>query len=228
MAPPGIDLVITIFDVRLLTVVEEVLGAFPVRVGRGLGNEVHLPARSVSRNHGIFTYEPGSLLRYMDLGSTHGTSVDGIKIEPLELVSLRDSNTIEVGPYQLTFHLRRGRPVTDRRTTGPVSVAAAGPPTVSLWKASLAGSEAVQRVRAEHGPSELLRRAAEVIELVAEMIVLCRGEGRRRASPLRSATAPDEIVAYLLSPRDGDRALRELRDLLMDLFSAPPPTGVPA
>jgi len=37
-----------------------------------------------------------------------------------------------------------------------------------------------------------------------------------------------EIVAYLLSPRDGDRALRELRDLLMDLFSAPPPTGVPA
>jgi pSer/pThr/pTyr-binding forkhead associated (FHA) protein len=160
----------------------------------------------------------------MDLGSTHGTCVDGIKIEAMELVSLRDCNTIEIGPYQLTFHLQRGRPRADRRVTSPVAVPV-GPPAVSLWKTTLARSEAIRRVRSEHGPSDLLRRAAEVIELVAEMIVLFRRPATGSRSMLRSSKT-DEIAAYLLSPSGGEHALRELRDMLTELFIALATTGV--
>jgi len=87
---------------------------------------------------------------------------------------------------------------------------------------------ATQRVRAEHGPTDLLRRAAQVVELLAEMLVLFRRPTTSRPSMLWSSRAPDEITAYLLSPASGDRAMRELRDMLTDLFMAPAQTGVPS
>jgi predicted component of type VI protein secretion system len=227
MARADLHLVITVFDVRFLTAVEEVSTRFPVRVGRGSGNDVRLTAGTVSRDHGIFSLEPGSMLQYMDLGSTHGTYVDGIKIEPMELVSLRDSSTIEIGPYQLTFHLRHGPPRTDRRPTAPTALTV-GPPSVSLWKDTLAASEAMRRLRVEHTPTELLRHAAEVIELMAEVIVLFRRPPHDGATVLRSSRAPDQIVAHLLSPSGRHRSLRELRDVLTDLFMASAHTGAPS
>lgn len=228
MTRAALHLVVTVFDVRLLAAVDEVFTQFPVRIGRGSDNDVRLAARSVSRHHGVFTHQPGSLLQYTDLGSMDGTCVDGIKIEPREPVSLRDSNIIEISHYQLTFRLQRGRPRADRRITMPVPVSVVGPPAVSLWKTTLARSEAIQLVRAEHGPTDLLRRAAEVIELLAEMLVLFRRPGAGRPSMLRSSRAPDEITAYLLSPSGGERALRELRDMLTELFMAPAHTGAPS
>jgi len=227
MAREGLHLVITAFDIRQLRAVDEVFARFPVRIGRGSGNDVRLTARSVSRHHGVFTYQPGSMLQYTDLGSRHGTCVDGIRIEPMEPVSLRDCNIIEISHYQLTFRLQHGRPRADRPITAPLPVLS-GPPEVSLWKATLARSEAIRLVRAEHGPSDLLRRAAEVIELLAEMLVLFRRSTSSGRSMLWSSRAPDEITAYLLSPAGGERALRELRDMLTDLFMATAHIGAPS
>jgi hypothetical protein len=153
--------------------------------------------------------------------------VDGVRIEAGEPISLRDCNIVEISHYQLTFHLQHGRPRADRRITAPLPVLA-GPPGVSLWKATLARSEAIRLVRAEHGPSDLLRRAAEVIELLAEMLVLFRGSTSIGRSMLWSSKAPDEITAYLLSPAGGERALRELRDMLTELLMTPAHIGVPS
>jgi predicted component of type VI protein secretion system len=227
MARSALHLVVSVFDFRIGAAVEEVFTRFPVSVGRGSDNDLQLAAPSVSRRQGLFGHQAGSPLTYMDLGSANGTFVDGIQIEPMEPIPLRDSSVIAFGPYQLTFHLRHGRPREDRRATGPISVAPIGPAEVSLWKASLARSEAIRRIRAEHGPSDLLRRAAEVIELLAEMLVLFRPPATDQKSILRSSRAPDEIAAYLLSPAGGRHALRELRDVLTELFMVPQPTGAP-
>jgi hypothetical protein len=224
MARLDLHLVVTVFDSRKYSAVEEVFTKFPVSVGRAGGNNLRLDARSVSRQHGAFTYEPGSLLGYMDMDSRYGTHVDGVRIEPRTVVRLRDSTILSIGPYQLSFHLRRGCPRP--QVTVPVTVPLLGPPEVSLWKESLARSEAIRRVRADHGPSDLLRRAAEVIEVLAESIVLFRRDIAMGRSFLRSTAAPDEVAAYLLSPANGERALRELRDVLTELFMTSPPREV--
>jgi hypothetical protein len=213
--------VVALHDLRTLTTVEQTFTQFPVSIGRGGGNRLRLDARAVSRRHGVFAHREGSLVEYMDLGSKNGSFVDGIQIDANVPVPLRDSNVVTVNPFQITFHVLHGRPRADRRVTAPIELPPVGPPEVSLWKATLARSEAMRRVRSEHGPSDLLRRAAEVIELVAEMIVLFRPPRRSGGSVLRSSTAPDEIAAFLLSPASGARALHDLRDLLAELFTTP-------
>jgi FHA domain len=225
MKRPPLHLVVAVCDLRALTTVEEVFTRFPVSVGRGGGNALRLDARAVSRHHGAFAHHQGAILQYMDLHSRNGTFIDGIQVEPDVLIPIRDSNVITINPYQLTFHLRHGRPRADRHVRTPIALAPVGPREVSLWKETLARSQAMRRVRGEHGPSDLLRRAAEVIELVAEVIVLFRRPKPGQRSVLRSSRAPDEIVAYLMSPAGGERSLRDLRDLLTELFTQPPPSG---
>jgi hypothetical protein len=220
MARNPLQLVVTIHDRRTGSVMEKVLTRFPVSIGRGDANSIDLPAKTVSRHHGVFIHKDGSLLQYVDLGSRHGTAIEGILIEPTELVPLRDSDVITIAPYAITFHLRQGRPRPHRGVTAPISLTV-GPPAVTLWKETLAGSAAIRRLRAEHSPSDLLRRAAEALELIAEMIVLFRRPSAGEPSVLRSSRAPDQIVAHLLSPSTGVRALRELRDVLTELISNP-------
>lgn len=70
-------------------------------------------------------------------------------------------------------------------------------------------------------------RPRKVVELLAEMVVLFRLPTTDQRSILRSSRAPDEIAAYLLSPAGGERALRELRDVLTELFMRPQPPEHP-
>ena len=221
---PPFHLVVSVSDLRALTTVEEVFTRFPVSVGRGRGNALRLDARAVSRHHGAFAYHQGAILQYMDLHSRNGTFIDGIQVDPDVLIPIRDSNVITISPYQLTFHLRNGRPRADRHVTLPIALAPDGPRAVSLWKETLARGQAMLGVRREYGPSDLLRRAAEVIEVVAEVVVLFRRPKGGQLSVLRSSR-PDEIVAYLMSPASGERSLRDLRNLLTELFTHSPPSG---
>ena len=223
-----LELVITVRDRRTDDQSERVFTRFPISVGRGIGNDLRLDVRTVSRQHGLFTRERGSLLQYMDLHSENGTFLDGVRIEPHVLVPLRDSNVLTLKPYQITFHLQHGRPRRDRHETAPLPLSQGGPPNVSLWKETLAQSKAMRLVRGQHSPTDLLCRSAEVIELLAEMIVLCRPPRSNDHSPLRSTKAPDELTAYLISPTSGQRALRELRDLLTEMFGEPPSFGAPS
>jgi hypothetical protein len=221
----GLHLVLTVCDQRTGDRVEKVFTHFPVRVGRGAGNDLRLKARSVSRQHGVFAHQRGALLQYMDLQSENGTFLDGIRIEPQILVRLRDSDVLLINPYRLTFYFRQGRPRPDRHVTEALPPLSAGPPSISLWKDTLARSEAVRLIRGRHSPSDLLRQAAEAIEVLAETIVLFRRPRPRDPSILRASKAPDEITAYLMSPSGGGQSLRELRDLLLEMFSQPPSSG---
>jgi pSer/pThr/pTyr-binding forkhead associated (FHA) protein len=133
MKRASLHLVVAVYDLRTLTTVEQVFTRFPVSVGRGGGSALRLDARAVSRQHGAFALYRGSVLQYMDLHSKNGTFIDGIQVEPEALTPIRDSNIITINPYQLTFHLRHGRPRADRHVTTPIALAAVGPGEVRLF-----------------------------------------------------------------------------------------------
>ena len=63
---------------------EIVLSGFPVRVGRRLGSSIHLDDRWVSRDHCEITREE-DLLTVRDLGSKHGTFVNGQEVRVAQL-----------------------------------------------------------------------------------------------------------------------------------------------
>lgn len=66
---------------------------------------------SVSRNHAMVCFRGGTWL-ICDVGSKHGTYLNGVRIPPHELSPIRDGDFIRIGPW--TFHVG-GRPVTSPR-----------------------------------------------------------------------------------------------------------------
>jgi hypothetical protein len=73
---------------------EFIVDSLPVKIGRGSGASIRLDAdMGVSRNHAE-VYEHNDSLRIRDLNSTHGTKVNGIRIED---GSLKPGERIEIG-----------------------------------------------------------------------------------------------------------------------------------
>lgn len=189
-----------------------------------MDSDLRLDASGVSRHHGVFRHRRGSFVRYVDLNSTNGSSIDGRAVEPGTPVSLRDSNVIRIGPCQLTFCVRRGDEDVDVART--MVQRSPGPPLISLGGEVLVIGDAVGFVRSRYSVADLWSHSLEVMEVLAEMIVLYRRPSSGAQVPLLASTAPDEIVAYLAAPEDRRRRLRELRHVLTDMFHAtinPPP-----
>ena len=68
-----------------------------VSIGRAPTNGLVLPAKTVSRVHCVLALRGGrAFLR--DVGSAHGTTVNG---EPIDLCEIGDGDLICVGPYEL-------------------------------------------------------------------------------------------------------------------------------
>ncbi len=63
---------------------EIVLSGFPVRLGRRVGSSIHLDDRWVSRDHCEITRED-DVLTVRDLGSKHGTYVNGHEVHVAQL-----------------------------------------------------------------------------------------------------------------------------------------------
>jgi hypothetical protein len=216
MKAAQLQLVVSVHDLRSRTTVEHVFSRFPVRVGRGSECDIRLNATGVSRRHGMFRRRGGSPVRYVDLHSTNGSFVDDRRVEPGKPVSLRDSNVIRIGPCQLTFHVRRSAPTDDLTST--LVQKCPGPPPISLCGDVLVVGDALGVVRSRYSIGDLWTHALEVMEVLAEMVVLYRPPSSGTQSPLRAATAPDEIVAYLAAPEERRLRLRELRLVLTDMF----------
>jgi pSer/pThr/pTyr-binding forkhead associated (FHA) protein len=215
MARPALQLVVSVHDLRSGTTVEHIFSRFPVRVGRGADSDLRIDAVGVSRRHAVFRHKTGSPVRYVDLHSTNGSFVDGRRVEPAKPVSLRDSNVIAIGPCQLTFYVRRAGPGDD--LTNTLVQNPPGPPPISLGGDVLVVGNALGIVRSRYSTADLWAHALEVMEVLAEMIVLYRRPSSGTSSPLRASSAPDEVVAYLAAPEDRRRRLHELRHVLTDL-----------
>jgi type VI secretion system protein len=76
----------------------------PVRIGRNALNELTLPEGYVSLSHAVLRFDP-ERIQVIDLGSTNGTHVDGVRIESNVPVTLKDSSELRIGDLRL--HLRQ-------------------------------------------------------------------------------------------------------------------------
>lgn len=74
-----------------------------LRLGRLPANDVVLPHPHVSRNHAELRWDETSGLTLTDLGSTHGTLLNGEEILPNQPHVITPGSTFQIGPYLITF-----------------------------------------------------------------------------------------------------------------------------
>ena len=73
-------------------------------VGRDRPCDVWLPVPTISKLHGQFTAAPGGEFDLSDLGSTNGTFVNGLKLEPKKNHRLMEGDLICFGHLNVRFH----------------------------------------------------------------------------------------------------------------------------
>lgn len=95
----------------------------PLRLGRDEHCDVVLAHPGVSRQHCELRFERGRWL-VQDLGSTHGTSVDGVRLAAGQVAELAPGGTLGIGPWVL--RLRVGEGGARVVVAGPSRDAAAG------------------------------------------------------------------------------------------------------
>ncbi|MDB4982411.1 MAG: domain containing protein [Myxococcales bacterium] len=82
-------------------------GAFakagPLTLGRTDSSDVTIDDKSVSKRHCVFEPTPEGM-RITDLGSTNGTSVNGVVLTPNEPRLLRAGDMIDLGNFVIEFH----------------------------------------------------------------------------------------------------------------------------
>ena len=86
----------------------------PVRIGRGELNDLPLDRPFVSTYHGMLQFD-GEGVRYVDLGSTNGSNIDGTPVERNQVQVLGVGSQIEIG----TLRLKAARRVTRESSQVP-------------------------------------------------------------------------------------------------------------
>jgi len=106
----------------------------PVRIGRGELNDVPLARPFVSTYHGLVQFDEKEA-RYVDLGSTNGSLLDGEALERNTPALLGPGAEIRIGSFRLTFARRTTaeQPVARRMTAFAVRATASGraPPSAA-------------------------------------------------------------------------------------------------
>jgi len=73
----------------------------PVRVGRNTLNDLAIDEGFVSQWHGLVRFDDEHT-RFLDLGSTNGTSIDGDRLEKNVEVDVTPETRLQIGPLRLT------------------------------------------------------------------------------------------------------------------------------
>lgn len=71
-----------------------------ITIGRGQTNDIVLQDAKASRNHARFTFDASGAMTVIDLGSTNGVRVNGIKVEKAQVQA---GDVIMIGNGQITF-----------------------------------------------------------------------------------------------------------------------------
>jgi hypothetical protein len=165
----------------------------PVHIGRGPRNELLIDHAFVSHQHGVLHFD-GSGVDYIDLGSTNGSFLDGVRLESNRFATVQTGALLNIGPLRLRVkldvrgHLRR-------------EIEQELPADASVELGAHAGS------------------LAAVIERFAEsFLALSRDQRAWRAriglrahrSALHALEDPVALIAYLLTPGHEASRLQEL------------------
>jgi len=89
-----------------------------IRVGRGMGNDLRLSDGTVSRKHGRIAFD-GVDFYIEDIGSTHGTTVNGQRILPGDRRRLEEGTEITLGPNTYLVFSKIGPGRSEEALTQP-------------------------------------------------------------------------------------------------------------
>lgn len=167
-------------------------------IGRATTNDLVLPDASVSRRHALFVDHEGTWY-LSDVGSRHGTVVNGVRIRVQDLVPLSSGDLISLGPW--TFLISIGATASSLRT-GTVEV---GPETlVEAVEASELDSLAQRRLGLLIDVADAIQSAKTELELAGEVLrAALAGTGFANAAIVRAVDASDDLeVLGFLSDAD--------------------------
>ncbi len=169
-------------------------GAKKLTIGRGKENNLPLPkGATVSRQHAQFThYESGSLefWKIQDLGSRHGTFLNGVKLRTKREVRLRVGDLITIEPY--TFQLIDKKQIQDY--------------SVSFDDALTVGGTSIQRVERTEGGVSLEHERLEALLACSHLIHTVSNEkdmAEALASAAYAGTSFSNVA--IIRPMGGDR-----------------------
>jgi sigma-B regulation protein RsbU (phosphoserine phosphatase) len=166
----------------------------PILFGRSSGSDQQLTDKTVSRRHCRVSYR-GTTWFITDLGSRHGTFLNGIRLEAEQPAPLTDGDLMRIGPW--TFRTRvGGSRATSLPTTNDLASTAHRVQRVPVRELR---SVAQQRL------DLLVECAASIngaisVEALADQVLdaVMRGTGFNRAAFIRqvSATGDVEVIGY--------------------------------
>jgi type VI secretion system protein ImpI len=166
-----IPLVVRVEDVEGGGVSQFAFLKSPVRIGRGELNDLQLDRPFVSTYHGLVQFDDDGA-RYVDLGSTNGSILDGAVLDRNTLVPIGHGAEVTIGTYLLRFERRTTaeRSSVSQRVTAFAERAATIPPASAPSPLPFgetptpsAPATAVPAVAREEGTA-VAERAAAVLE----------------------------------------------------------------
>jgi len=81
----------------------------PVRIGRNRLNDLPLVSPYVSQWHSLVQFDRGAI-RYLDLGSTNGTTQNGKRLEASVPTPVKPGEKLSIGPLVMVFQVGADRP----------------------------------------------------------------------------------------------------------------------
>ncbi|MHC4828053.1 MAG: SpoIIE family protein phosphatase, partial [Planctomycetota bacterium] len=164
-------------------------GDGPVMIGRSREADVCLPDPSVSRRHASLVKREGQWF-VTDLGGRHGTTINGVRVEPNQPAVAAEGDFIRLGPY--TFRLSFGplRPSTLARTDEGIATDT----VVERVSNREIGSLAQRRLELLCDGAVTIHKASDEEHLALAVVQLAlAGTGFHRAAILRPTGSRDEV-----------------------------------
>ncbi|MFM9958577.1 MAG: SpoIIE family protein phosphatase [Phycisphaerales bacterium] len=165
-------------------------------VGRSSTCEVQLPDKAVSRNHAQIRCRAGQW-QIVDLGSKHGTFLNGVQLEPNEYTPLRHNDLLSIDPWTFRARLGAGRPAAQTTTDDMTMVTQR---VTTLQVADLA-TLAQQRLALLIDAAASTQQALTEEELATVVLnAALSGTGFSRAAIVRSESGGERVSVVAAMP----------------------------
>ncbi|MEM8835502.1 MAG: SpoIIE family protein phosphatase [Planctomycetota bacterium] len=186
------------------------IGERPLVLGRGSSADLVLPDPSVSRRHVELRADAGSWT-VTDLGSRHGTMVNGVPLAPAEPTPLNEGDQLRIGPFALRAR-RPGSGTVGATTIEDIGVSMSS--AEAIPQTELTGL-AQQRLDVLLAAAEEFGKADGTEDLWARLLdATRRATGCDRAHVLRSSPGSRDVEVVAPQPADPRESPRVSRSLV--------------
>ena len=164
-------------------------GDGPVMIGRSRDADVCLPDASVSRRHASLVKREGQWF-VTDLGGRHGTTINGVRVEPNQPAVAAEGDFIRIGPYTFRLSFGPSRPSTMARTDHGI----AADTIVERVSNREIGSLAQRRLELLCDGAVTIHQASDEDRLALAVVQLAlAGTGFHRAAILRPTGSSEQV-----------------------------------